>query len=127
MAKEWGTNIWACILEYLDHVGRVAKQELNFDVLDLKTKFLNCYLGPDLSGRLRKELEDMWGCDMFDNYGTHEIGLPASECKEKAGLHFQEDLGYVEIVDPDTNEPVSMSKGEKGDLTYTSVWRQHFP
>jgi phenylacetate-CoA ligase len=125
VAREWGTNLWASFPEYMGHMGKVARDELNFDVRALKTKLIHTYLGPDLSGKLRRELEDMWGCDVFDNYGTHEIGVPAFECKEKAGLHFQEDLGYVEVVNPDTNEPVNI--GERGDLVYTSFYRQHPP
>ena len=42
-------------------------------------------------------------------------------------MHFQEDLGYVEIIDPANNEPVNMEKGEAGDLVYTSFYRQHPP
>jgi phenylacetate-CoA ligase len=125
LAREWGTNLWASFPEYMGHMGKVAIDELNFDVRDLRTKLIHTYLGSDLSGRLRRDLEEMWGCDVFDNYGTHEIGVPAFECREKAGLHFQEDLGYVEVVNPDTNEPVNT--GERGDLVYTSFYRQHPP
>ena len=127
IAREWGTNQWASFPEYMGHIANVAANEMGFDVRDLDTKFIHTFLGPDLSGRLREELEGLWGCQVFDNYGTHEIGLAAFECREKAGLHFHEDLGYVEIVDPDTNTPVDEQKGEKGDLVYTSLYRQHPP
>lgn len=127
LARDWGTNIWGSFPEYMGNVAKVAMKEFNFDVRDLKTKLIHTFLGPDLSGNFRSELEDIWGCDVFDNYGTHEIALASFECREKAGLHLQEDLGYVEIVDPDTNEPVNMAKGEKGDLVYTAFFRQHPP
>jgi phenylacetate-CoA ligase len=125
LAQEWGTNMWAAFPEYMGHVGKVAQEEFNLDVRDLKTKLIHSYMGADLSGKLRTEVEEMWGCDVFDNYGTHEIGEVSFECKDKAGLHFHEDFGYVEVVDPDTNEPVKL--GENGDLVYTSFYRQHPP
>ncbi|MCB2141076.1 hypothetical protein KQH27_00040 [bacterium] len=127
LAREWGVNLWGSFPEYMGHIAKVAQEKFNFDVRDLKTKFIHTFLGPDLSGSLRGELEDIWGCDVFDNYGTHEIALASFECREKNGLHFQEDLGYIEIVDPETNEPVNMVKGEKGDLVYTSFFRHHPP
>jgi phenylacetate-CoA ligase len=125
LAREWGTNLWASFPEYMGHIAKVAMNELKFDVRDLKTKFILTFLGPDLTGKLRKGLEEVWGCDVFDNYGTHELSSVAFECREKTGLHWQEDLGYVEVVDPDTNEPVE--NGKKGDLVYTSFYRQHPP
>jgi phenylacetate-CoA ligase len=111
--------------DYLAHMAKVAQEDLGFDVHDLETKFIHCFLGPDLSGRVRNQLEDAWGCDVFDNYGTSEIALTAFECKEKSGMHFNEDLFYLEIVDPDNDEPVS--RGEAGDLVVTSLYRQYPP
>lgn len=125
-AREYGTNIWLGGPYHLQ-LANIAAEKMDFDVRDLGTKFLHSFLGVDKSGRLRSELEDVWGCDGYDNYGTHEISLASFECKEKAGMHFQEDLGYVEILDPVTLEPVSMEDGEEGDLVYTSFYRQHPP
>jgi phenylacetate-CoA ligase len=126
LAREWGTNLWVSFPEYMGHLAKVAQEELNFDVRDLKTKFIQTFLGPDLSGRLRKQLEEIWGTDVYDAYGTTDISLASFECKEKAGRHFQEDLMYVEVVDADTNQPVDMKKGEKGDLVVTCFYR-HYP
>jgi phenylacetate-CoA ligase len=125
IAREWGTDFWASGPEYLGYLAKKAPEEAGFDVRELKTKFITTFLGPDLSGQLRKELEESWGCDVYDNYGTHETALTNFECKEKAGMHFNEDLGYFEIVDTDTLEPVKT--GEEGDLIWTSFYRQHPP
>lgn len=126
IAREWGTNIWLAG-PYHVQLAQVAQDELGFDVRDLKTKFLHGFLGSDQTGKFRAELEEIWGCDVYDNYGTHEIGLPAFECREKCGMHFQEDLGYVEIVNPSSGDPVDMQAGEAGDLVYTSFYREHPP
>ena len=126
IARDWGTNIWLAG-PYHVQLAKTAQEELNFDVRDLNTKFLHAFLGSDESGKFRTALEELWGCEVYDNYGTHELGLPAFECREKAGMHLQEDLGYVEVVDPGTGQRVDMEKGEAGDLVYTSFYRQHPP
>ncbi|MDB4036269.1 hypothetical protein N9506_10730, partial [Pseudomonadales bacterium] len=120
------TNLWLAGAYHVQ-LAKTAQEELGFDVRDLNTKFLHAFLGPDESGEFRAALEDLWGCEVYDNYGTHEIGLPAFECREKSGLHLQEDLGYTEVVDSKTGQPVDAESGEIGDLVYTSFYREHPP
>lgn len=74
----------------------------------------------------RKRLEDGLGIDAYDFYGLAEIGPTfAAECKEKAGLHFVEDHYLIEVVDPETLEP--LSEGEKGVLVITHLSREATP
>jgi phenylacetate-CoA ligase len=47
------------------------------------------------------------------------------ECKEQNGLHFWEDYYIVEIVDPETLEPVP--DGEIGELVLTTINREAMP
>ncbi|MEK7879375.1 MAG: hypothetical protein AAB285_05900, partial [candidate division NC10 bacterium] len=91
VAFQWGTNLWAGFPEYLMHLASVAGQE-GFDLAGLRTKFISTFLGPDLDGSLRKMMETAWNCPVYDNYGTHEIGEGAFECREKSGLHVMEDM-----------------------------------
>lgn len=125
-ARDWGTNLWLAGAYHVQ-LAKTAQEELGFDVRDLNTRFLHAFIGADESGEFRTALEDLWGCDVYDNYGTHEIGLPAFECREKSGLHLQEDLGYTEIIDSQTGQPVDAASGEIGDFVYTSFYRQHPP
>ncbi len=124
VAFEWGTNLWAAFPEYLMHLASVAGQE-GFDLKKLKTKFIAAFLGPDLDGSLRKLMEGTWHCPVYDNYGTHEVGLPAFECREQDGLHMMEDMFIVEVADVDTDE--ILPDGEKGNLVMTSLYRKHPP
>jgi phenylacetate-CoA ligase len=102
----------------------VAHEE-GLDLRKLNTRFIASFLGPDLDGSLRKMLEGVWHCPVFDNYGTHEVGLPAFECQEKDGLHLMEDMFIVEVADVDTDQIVP--DGEKGNLVMTSLYRKHPP
>ena len=124
IAFDWGTTLWAAFPEYLMHLASVASQE-GFDLRRLRTKFITTFLGPDLDGSLRRLMETSWNCDVYDNYGTHEVGLGAFECQEKAGLHIIEDMFIVEVADVDTD--AILQTGEKGNLVITSLYRHHPP
>ena len=79
IAQEWGTNVWYVRPEYSTQLAKVARDELKFDLRDLKTKFLGCGLGPDTDGAFAKQIEDLWGCPVYDMYGTHEMGMGSFE------------------------------------------------
>jgi phenylacetate-CoA ligase len=121
IAFAWGTNLWLSFPEYLTQLAKVCKDELKRDVRELKTKFISCFLGPDLDNSLRQQLEEMWGCPVYDNYGTHEMALGGFECQHKSGLHFMEDCSYFEVVDTETGLPVPL--GETGNLVVTILHR----
>ena len=121
LAFRFGTTLWHCFPEYLIRLAQVAQEELGRNVRDLPTKFLRTYLGPDLDGSLRGELQDRWGCPVYDAYGANEISAAAFECPERAGLHFMEDAVYMEVLDVDTGEPVA--QGERGNLVATVFFR----
>jgi phenylacetate-CoA ligase len=124
IAFDWGVNLWAAFPEYLLHLASVAEQE-KLDLRKLNTRLIATFLGPDLDGSLRKMLEGAWHCPVFDNYGTHEVGLPAFECGERDGLHLMEDMFIVEVADVDTDQ--LLPDGQKGNLVMTSLYRHHPP
>lgn len=119
-ALEWGVRGWFARGEYLARLVEVA-ESMNFDLLQLNTKFLHSYLGPDIDGHFRKKLEEAWGAPVYDNYGSHEIGLVAFECEHKNGKHISEDTVYVQSVDVETGK--ALVTGEKGSLVMTSLHR----
>ena len=49
----------------------------------------------------------------------------AFECQEQNGMHFWEDCYLVEIIDPETGEPVP--EGEIGELVLTTLDREMMP
>ncbi|HWU64925.1 MAG TPA: AMP-binding protein [Ensifer sp.] len=119
-AREWGVDWWFARGEYLGRLAQVA-EEMKFDLRQLKTRFLHSYLGPDIEGHFRAKLEAAWGCPVYDNYGTHEIGLIAFEGRERKGKHINEDTVYVQIVDTENGQPLGY--GERGNLVATSLHR----
>ena len=75
----------------------------------------------------RKRIENMLGVKAYNSFGMSEMCGPgvAFECKEQNGLHIWEDYYIVEIVDPDTLEPVP--EGEVGELVLTTINREAMP
>ncbi|GAA6755788.1 phenylacetate--CoA ligase [Thermus thalpophilus] len=74
----------------------------------------------------RNRLEQGLGLRAYDYYGLAEMGPTfAGECEFQAGLHFAEDHYLVEVVDPETKEPVP--EGEVGVLVLTHLTREATP
>ena len=79
------------------------------------------------SDAMRRELEDKLNIKATDNYGLSEIMGPgvAGECLQQNGLHINEDHFLVEVIDPETLEPVKV--GEVGELVITTLTKEAFP
>ncbi|HEX6594346.1 MAG TPA: AMP-binding protein [Bacillota bacterium] len=77
---------------------------------------------------MRHTLEEKLAIQAVDIYGLSEVLGPgvSIECvEEQNGLHIQEDHFLVEVIDPDTLEPVP--EGEYGELVFTSLKKEAFP
>ncbi len=75
----------------------------------------------------RRRIEEMLGVKAYNSFGMSEMCGPgvAFECPEQNGMHIWEDYYIVEIVDPDTLEPVP--DGEVGELVLTTLKREAMP
>jgi phenylacetate-CoA ligase len=79
------------------------------------------------SDAMRKELEGKLKIVATDNYGLSEVMGPgvAGECVERHGLHIAEDHFLVELINPETLEPVKT--GEVGEMVITTLTKEAFP
>jgi phenylacetate-CoA ligase len=79
------------------------------------------------SEAMRRELQDRLKIIATDNYGLSEVMSPgvAGECLERNGLHINEDHFLVEVIDPETLEP--LPEGNTGELVITSLTKEAFP
>jgi phenylacetate-CoA ligase len=79
------------------------------------------------SEAMRKEIQEKLKIVATDNYGLSEVMGPgvAGECLERNGLHINEDHFLVEIINPETLEPVA--PGETGELVITTLTKEAFP
>ncbi len=79
------------------------------------------------SEAMRHEINEKLGIRATDNYGLSEVMGPgvAGECEQCNGLHINEDHFLLEVVDPETLEPVE--PGEVGELVITTLTKEAFP
>ncbi len=79
------------------------------------------------SESMRADLQARLKVAATDNYGLSEVGGPgvAGECMDRRGLHVAEDHFLVEVVDPETLEPVA--DGTVGELVVTTLTREALP
>jgi phenylacetate-CoA ligase len=77
----------------------------------------------------RRRMEDLWGATVTDTYGLSDVwGTLAGECQERNGLHFSgQGATLVELVDPDTGDPLTIEAGARGELVFTHLYREAAP
>jgi phenylacetate-CoA ligase len=63
--------------------------------------------------------------ECFESYGFHEVQWVSVECPAHDGLHIFEDAFVVQVVDPETGEPVP--DGELGALCITELYKTGSP
>ena len=75
----------------------------------------------------RRRIEELFNIKAYNCFGMSEMSGPgvAFECKEQNGLHIWEDSYIVEIIDPQTLEPVP--DGEFGEMVLTTLDREGMP
>ena len=75
----------------------------------------------------RKRIEELLGVKAYNSFGMSEMSGPgvAFECPYQNGLHLWEDCYLMEIIDPETLEPVP--DGEIGELVLTTLDRDAMP
>lgn len=106
---------------YLRHMGLVMRDEVKVDPRSIGIKSLIVHLGTDD----RRPLEELWGADVFDTYGTNECGSLAAECSAKNGMHVFEDAFVLEMIDPETGRDVP--DGERGTVYQTTLFKHLAP
>jgi phenylacetate-CoA ligase len=97
---------------------------ININTLSLK---YGLFGAEPWSEGMRQEIQEKLKIIATDNYGLSEVMGPgvAGECLERNGLHINEDHFLVEIINPDTLEPVR--PGEVGELVITTLTKEALP
>jgi len=82
--------------------------------------------GVDLSDARRRIIEEAWGVPFRNTYGSGDQYLAGGECElDQPYFHMPEDRYLLELLDPDTREPVP--PGQPGELHVTNLWAEAFP
>lgn len=74
----------------------------------------------------KEAIEKLWNAKVYDFYGISDIfGANAGMCEEQKGLHLTEDHHFLEILNPNTLEPVP--EGDKGEMVLTTLKKRARP
>jgi len=123
--RDFETTVLVGTPSYVMHLTDVAL-ESGYDFKDLKLRV--GLLGSEpWTNQLRTRLEERTGMSACDIYGLSEVIGPgvSFECWNKDGLHINEDHLFVEVIDPETGEPVP--EGKEGELVFTSLTKEAVP
>lgn len=125
LMKEFGTSVVHATPSYMLHIhSELVREGINRAELRLKKAFLGA---EPYSENTRKKIESLFGIDAYNSYGLSEMNGPgvAFECVHKCGMHIWEDSYIVEVVDPETLQP--LADGEEGELVFTTLKRAATP
>jgi phenylacetate-CoA ligase len=74
--------------------------------------------GEVLTAVARRRIEAAFAAPIHNAYGTHEVGLLASDCRDSGLMHISSPGSIVEILTPD-NRPAE--EGETGEVVVTAL------
>jgi phenylacetate-CoA ligase len=129
---ETGINAISCTPSY----PAVLEQVLAAKFPHLKPADLGLKLGlfggePGLDDpQLRARIKTTWGMEARNaNYGVTDVFCNfAAQCQHDTALHFLAgDVLYAELIDPDTDQPINIEAGQRGELVLTHLKRQCQP
>jgi phenylacetate-CoA ligase len=125
--KEVRATAWMGTPTYGLHMAEVA-EGMGIDLAkELNVKKMLCSGEPGaLIPATKRRLEERWGAKVFDHAGATEGGAWGFECAEQpGGLHVNEAMFLMEVLDTDTGDPVG--PGAKGELVITPLDRKAQP
>lgn len=123
--RDFGTTCLHVIPSYAVRLAEVFREE---GLDPRETKLHTLFIGAEPhTDEQRRRIERMLGVKAYNSFGMTEMNGPgvAFECKRQDGMHLWEDNYIVEIVDPDTLEPVP--DGEYGEMVLTTLDRTMMP
>jgi len=110
-------------------MGLLMAEEINRrglrDQISLRTMIFGSERSSDA---MRKRIQELLGVEhMYDIPGMTELYGPGTglDCRYHAGIHYWADYYILEILDPDTLEPVP--EGEVGEMVVTTLEKEAVP
>ena len=124
LARDFHTRVLGSVVSYSLRIMEVM-EEMKVTLPDLK---IGIFGAESFSDEMKRRIHDGLGIEAFDIYGMTEtggVGTLGQDCPAHCGLHQWEDHYIVEIVDPQTGEPVP--DGEVGEVVATALTREALP
>lgn len=109
---------------YAQLIGETAREMGVIDKINLK---LGLFGSEGCTEEMRSQIEKTLGLFATDNYGMSELMGPgvSGECRERCGMHINEDHFLAEIINSETGEV--LPKGSQGELVITTLTKEGNP
>ena len=122
--QDFGSTALCCTPSYAMYLGESAEAAGISGKLRLRA---GVFGAEPWTEEMRRQIESKLHLRAYDVYGLTEVMGPgvSYECGEQHGMHVSEDCFIVEVIDPDTGEPVP--DGTYGELVFTSLTKEAFP
>lgn len=125
LLRDFGATVLCCTPSYALHIAEVMRKNgLSKEDLHLKAGIFGA---EPWTNEMRLQIERELGLRAFDIYGLTEVIGPGVtfECSQQDGMHVNEDHFIVEVIDPETGEP--LPDGTEGELVFTCITKEAFP
>src|SRR5580700_9712762 len=111
-------TIWMGMSSYGLHLANLAEAR-GLDLSARSVETVLCSAEP-LSDAKREKLARQWGAQLRDTFGMTEAGMMGAEDEAGRGFRIWTDMFLIEVLDPDSQEPVN--EGAVGALVVTPLW-----
>ena len=111
-------TIWMGMSSYGLHLANLAEAR-GLDLAARSIEMMSCSAEP-LSDAKREKLARQWGAQVRDTFGMTEAGMMGAEDEAERGFRIWTDMFLIEVLDPETHEPVK--EGAVGALVVTPLW-----
>jgi phenylacetate-CoA ligase len=111
-------TIWMGMSSYGLHLANLAEAR-GLDLAARSIETILCSAEP-LSDAKRDKLARQWGAQVRDTFGMTEAGMMGAEDQAGGGFRIWTDMFLIEVLDPQTHEPVG--EGAVGTLVVTPLW-----
>ena len=109
------TGLVGSVFKFLKLARELSKEKIVPSELGVRRLVVG---GESFAEESRSYLAEVWGCDVFNTYGSTE-GTMCGECNQKNGLHVPEDLVHLDVYNPSLNDFVK--DGECGRIILSTL------
>jgi len=115
-AKELKSYKPKILLAYTNSLVMLANYIKDHGIGDIRPKGIVCTCEV-LTPEYRKLIESVFGCKVFDRYGSREVSVIASECDRHEGMHINADNLFLEF----SRDGRNVASGETGEILITDL------
>jgi phenylacetate-CoA ligase len=105
-------------------------RELGIEPLELRLRHIVTAGEPGAGlAAVRAEIEAAWGANVVDTFGMSDVwSTMGGACEQGEGVHLTVgDHAVLELVDPDSGEPVPLEDDAGGEFVWTHLRREASP